>query len=66
MWNLRGLKFVREEFAETKANEQTFGEVDSGYTGVSTELLLTAQCRGILVVEFFRPQKLFSPKKKRP
>ena len=28
-WSLQGLKFLREKFAETKANKQMFGEVDS-------------------------------------
>ena len=28
-WSLRGLMFLKEKFAKTKVNQQTFGEVDS-------------------------------------
>jgi hypothetical protein len=41
----RALKFLTEEFAETEANKQTFGEVDSCCGGASTKTLLTAACR---------------------
>jgi hypothetical protein len=33
-WSLRGLKFLREKLAETEANKQTFGEVDSCCAGL--------------------------------
>jgi hypothetical protein len=38
-WSLRLLKFLREKFAETEANKQTFGEVDSCCAGGSTKAL---------------------------
>jgi hypothetical protein len=35
----RALKFLTEEFAESKANKQTLGEVDSCCAGASTSPL---------------------------
>jgi hypothetical protein len=46
-WSLRGLKFAREKFAETEANKQTFGEVDSCCAVDKFARQLSAGCKSL-------------------